>query len=188
MSKTVHCINIPMITNNDFTPLFDALEDIGFTIDTSNNRAYWKTSGICLGINSGYVRIGNTSNPDIDTISSYRIIYDSSKLYYIKFNEKSIAIGFVSPSMSSSTGLFSAYIVEPDVGETNWAAISPYYYFYTSGSSTNLPPYLSNTRAANMPDSFLIVPAKLKRSGNPFNLKNIYLSIDIIVIILSLVI
>lgn len=164
-----------MITNDDYTPLFDALEDIGFTIDTTNNRAYWKTSGIYLGINSGYVKISNASNRDIDALSTYRITYYSSKLYYIKFNEESIALGFVSPEMSSSTGLFSAYIVEPDVGETNWVAICPYYYFYTSGSSTNLPAYLSNARAAIMSDSFLIVPAKLRRSGNPFNLKNIYL-------------
>lgn len=164
-----------MITNDDYTPLFDALEDIGFTIDTTNNRAYWKTSGIYFFIYSGFVRISNTSNNYMADVSSYRLTQNITKLYYIKFNENSIALGF-NISGSSSTGYFTAYIVEPDVGETVWAAITVNNYFYTSSNAaTNLPAYISNTRGAIMPDSFLIVPAKLRRSDQPFNLKNIYL-------------
>lgn len=175
MSKTIHMVNLPKATgSNDFSNWYTTLENIGFTIDTTNKKAYWKDSDAFLTISNNYMKLGNEQNNPIDNVSYYSVVSYDSKFYYIKFNDKSIVFGFVRAN-SASMGFFSGYIIEPNTGATRWTAIANTYWANTEASKIYRP-YYTSIRAATFASSVLLAPFRVITNYD-INVKNIYIVI-----------
>lgn len=151
MSKTLHSIELPVLTSNDIAPWYDALEAIGFTKDTTEHRLFWKNSGTFLEVAEGDVLYGDYS--DTNYLTTDGCLNKSLKFVYVKYNDQSISFAIL--PASSETNSLKAHAIEPNTNSNMWIWICRNRYKGTgSGHSYKYLP----TVTGYLTDSFIIAP------------------------------
>lgn len=109
MSKSLHKIDLPVLTSNDLTPWASALGKLGLTVDENNPAyAYFNSyTPIKLHITSGSVKISISPNGpayyDKTAVSSSSVLNKNMSLFYYRFGDSGICFNILESTAQPKT-------------------------------------------------------------------------------------
>lgn len=154
MSKSIHKIDLPVLTSNDLTPWTSALSKLGLTVDENNSDyAFFNSyTPIKLHITSGSVKVSVSVNGsryyDKSEVSSSSVLNKNMSLFYYRFGGSGICFNILESNAQPKT---NAIIIPANTnGGPFLVTISHEIWTYGLSSSSNTTSIAPTSRTLNV--------------------------------------